>query len=234
MASSSSTVARSRQSHSALHPDDAMALRAAALSAWAKRNARMVISIAAVALVVVGGLLVWKYSQAQRRAAAAEALLALRANPATETAAGAGQLQNFISTYDGTQEADEARLMLAESRLNAGNARAAIADLTRLANGGSPLAAQAAMMLGSAHAQAGDRAAAIRAYEQAAEKSRLRYQRFEALGQAALQHELGGNYQAAAEAYRKVLAETEPNTQQATIVEMRITEALARAGTPRR
>ena len=227
--SSSSTVARTRPAASSLHPDDAMALRAAALSAWAKKNARMIIGISAVALVVVGGLLVWKYSQAQRRAQAAEALLALRANPTVVTAAGSRQLEGFIQSYDGTTEANEARLMLAEARLNAGNPRAAIAELTELAGSGSPLAAQAGMMLGSAHAQAGDRAAAIRAYEQAAEKTRLRYQRFEALGQAALQHEVGGNHAAAAEIYRRLLAEAEPNSQQATVVEMRMTEALARA-----
>lgn len=234
MATSSSTVARTRQAHSALHPDDAMALRAAALAAWAKKNARMIIAIAAVALVVVGGLLVWKVTQAQRRAAAAEALMALRANPVVGTAAGARALEGFIGNYGGTMEADEARLMLAESRLNFGKPREAIADLTAMANSGSPLAAQAAMLLGSAHAQAGDRPAAIRAYEQAAEKSRLRYQRFEAQGQVALQHELAGNYTAAVEAYRKVLAESEPNSQQASVVEMRLTEALAKASAPKR
>lgn len=233
MASSSSTVARSRQSH-ALHPDDAMALRAAALSAWARRNARMIIAIAAVSILVVGGLLVWKVSQARRSAAAAEALLSLRANPAITTAAGTAQLSGFIKKYDGTVEADEARLMMAEGQLNAGNPRPAIASLNEMANGGSPLAAQAAMMMGSAYAQMGDRNAAIKAYELAADKSKLRYQRFEALGQAALQYELVGNYQAAADAYRKVLAETEPMSQQSSIVEMRITEALARAGTARR
>lgn len=233
MASSSSTVARSRASHS-LHPDDAMALRAAALSAWARRNARLIIAISAVAILVVGGLLVWKATQARRSAAAAEALLALRANPAIVTAAGAAQLDNFIKNHDGTVEADEARLMRAEAQLNAGNPRPAIAALNQMANGGSPLAAQAAMMLGSAHAQMGDRNAAIQAYELSARKSELRYQRFEALGQAALQYELAGNYQAAADAYRKVLAETEPMSQQATIVEMRVTESLARAGSARR
>lgn len=227
---SSSTVARSRQLNSTLDPDDAMAMRAAALAAWAKKNARMIIAISAVAVVLVGGLLVWKYSQAQRRAAAAEALLALRANPTLVTAAGGAQLANFITRYNGTTEADEARLMLAEQRLNAGNPRAAITELNRVAGSGSPLSAQAGMMLGSAYAQAGDRAAAIRAYEQAADKTKLKYQRFEALGQAALQHEVGGNYKAAVEMYRRVLAETEPNSGAASVVEMRITEALAKAG----
>jgi predicted negative regulator of RcsB-dependent stress response len=230
MASSSSTVARSRQLHSSLDPDDAMAMRAAALSAWAKRNARLIIAISAVAVVLVGGLIVWKYNQSQRRAAAAEALLALRANPTLVTAAGGAQLQGFITRYNGTVEADEARLMLAEQRLNAGNPRAAITELQRVAGSGSPLATQAGMMLGSAYAQAGDRPAAIRAYEEAADKAKLKYQRFEALGQAALQHEVAGNYKAAVDTYRRVLAETEANSGQATVVEMRITEALAKAG----
>lgn len=230
MASSSSTVARSRQLNSSLDPDDAMAMRAAALSAWAKRNARLIIAISAVAVVLVGGLIVWKYNQGQRRAAAAEALLALRANPTLVTAAGGAQLQTFITRYNGTVEADEARLMLAEQRLNAGNPRAAITELQRVAGSGSPLATQAGMMLGSAYAQAGDRPAAIRAYEEAADKAKLKYQRFEALGQAALQHEVAGNYKAAVDTYRRVLAETEANSGQATVVEMRITEALAKAG----
>lgn len=229
MASSSSTVARTRQP-SSLHPDDAMALRAAAFSAWARRNARMIMGISAAAIVVVGGLIVWKYTQAQRRAAAAEELLALRANPTLVTAAGSRQLEAFVRKYDGTTEADEARLLLAGARLNAGNPKAAVSELTALAGSSSPMAAQAGMMLGSAHAQAGEGPAAIRAYEQAGEKSRLRYQRFEALGQAALQHEVAGNYKAAADIYRRLLAEAEAGSQQATIVEMRMTEALAKAG----
>lgn len=229
MASSSSTVSRARTANSALHPDDAMALRAAALSEWAKRNARIIIGLSVLAVLVVGGLLVWGYQKNQREARAAQELLELRQNPAVATAAGSREVENFIRQYDGTMEADEARLMLAELRMNAGNPRGAVTELTGLAGSGSTLAPQAGMMLGSAYAQAGDRPAAIRAYEQAGEKSRLRYQRFEALGQAALQHEVGGNFAAAAEIYRRLLADAEPNSQQATVVEMRMTEALARA-----
>ena len=231
MASSPSTVARSRQPHSSLHPDDAMALRAAELSAWARRNARMIIGIAAVALVVVGGLLVWKYSQAQRRAAAASAFLSLRANPTIATEAGRRQLETFISQYKGTIEADEARLMLAEIRMNGGAPREAIPVLTPLAGSGSALAAQATMMLGSAQAQSGDRAAAIRSYEQAAEKASLEYQRFEAMGQAALQHEQGGNFAEAVKVYERMLAQSEPNSAQATVIQMRMAEAQARVRT---
>jgi predicted negative regulator of RcsB-dependent stress response len=226
----SSTVARSRLPQSKLDSDDAMALRAAELSAWARRNVRMIIGIAAVALVVVGGLVVWKYQQSQQRAAAGERLLAMSANPALLTAAGTRELETFISQYDGTPEADEARLLLGQSLLDQGQAPKAIPHLQKVADGGSALAAQALMMLGSTHAQAGDRAAAIRAYQQAADRSKMKYQKFEAMGQAALQHEAGGNHKAAADIYRALLADSDKGSQQATIIEMRLTESLARGG----
>jgi predicted negative regulator of RcsB-dependent stress response len=225
----SSTVARSRQTHK-LDSDDAMALRAAELSQWARRNARMIIGIAAVALVVVGGLLVWKYSQAEKRAVAGERLLSLAANPTVGTAAGTSEMERFIRQYDGTPEADEARLMLAKSLLDQGQPRPAMTHLNKVAGGRSQLAVQALMMLGSTQAQAGDRAAAIRAYTQAADKAQMKYQKFEALGQAALHHEAGGNWKAAADIYRGLLAESEKGSQQATIIEMRLTEALAHTG----
>lgn len=226
----SSTVARSRRPQSKLESDDALAIRAAELSAWARRNARMVIAIAAVALVVVGGLVVWKYQQGQQRAAAGQRLLELSANPAVLTAAGTSELETYIRQYDGTPEADEARLMLAQSLLDQGQPAKAIPHLNKVANGGSGLASQAYMMLGATHAQAGDRAKAIQAFEQAADKATMQYQKFEAMGQAAVQHEAGGNHKAAADIYRALLAESEKGSQQATIIEMRLTEALARAG----
>ena len=226
----SSTAARTRLSSSKLDSEDAMAVRAAELSAWARRNARMIIGIAAVALVVVGGLLVYKYSQAQKRAAAGERLLALAANPVLLTGAGTRELEQFIRQYDGTPEADEARMMLAQSLLDQRQPRPAMTHLQKVAGGRSRLGVQALMMMGSAQAQAGDRAAAIRSYQQAADRAGMKYQKFEALGQAALQHEAGGNWKAAADIYRGLLTETEKGSQQASVIEMRMTEALARSG----
>lgn len=226
----SSTVARSRQPNTALDREQALALRAAEMAAWARRNVRLIIGVAVVALVVVGGLIVWRYNQGQRSAAAAERLLALRQNPATATAAGTGELEAFVQQYGGTREADEARVMLAEARLRAGQPREAAAALEPLAGGRSPLAVQASMMLGSAHAEAGDHAAAVRAYERAAERAEAKYQRIEALGQAALVQEQAGNHAAAVAIYERMLAESEEDSMQHSVVQMRLTEARARAG----
>src|SRR3712207_9485090 len=102
--------------------------------------------------------------------------------------------------------------------------------LRAVADGNSELAVQALMMMGSAHAESGDRAAAIRSYQQAADKADMKYQKIEALGQAAVQHEAAGNWKAAADLYRGLLAQSEKGSQQATIIEMRLPEGQARSG----
>ena len=230
----SSTVARSRRPQSSLNSDEAFALRAAEVAAWAKRNARMIMVIAAVALVTVGGYLVYRVNKASRQARAAEQFLALRANPTVTTAAGAGQIEAFIKTHDGTVEADEARLLLAEIRLNGGQPKQAVAALAPLAGSNSLLASQAAMMLGSAHAQAGDRTAAIQAFQMAAEKARADYQRTEALGQAALMHEQNNDFAGAVTIYERMLQDADEGSQQATVIKMRMAEASARAAAAKR
>lgn len=229
----SSTAARSRQPHSTLDREEALALRAAEMSAWARRNVRAIIAVAVLLLVVVGGLLVYRVNQAQRGAAAAERLLALRQNPATATAAGTRELEAFVQQYGGTREADEARLMLAEARLRAGQPAEAAAALEPVASGRGPLSVQASMMLGSARSEAGDRAAAVAAYERAAERAGAEYQRFEALGQAALLHEGAGDHAAAVAIYERMLADSEEESMQHSVVGMRLAEARARgAGAP--
>lgn len=229
----SSTAARSRRPQSTIDSDDAFAVRAAEAAAWAKRNVRMIVMIAAVALVTVGGYLVYRVNAAGKAARAAEQFLALRANPSVSTAAGAGQVEAFIKTHAGTVEADEARLLLAEIRLNSGNPKAAVTALAPLAGSDSRLAAQASMMLGSAHAQAGDRAASIRAYQQSADKAGADYQRVEALAQAALMHEQNNDFAGAIAIYERLLADAKEGSQQAQVIEMRLAEARSRAAAKR-
>lgn len=224
----SSTVARSRQ-RAALDSEDAMALRAAEIAAWARRNARVIITVSAVVLVAAAGFVFWRVSQAQKEARAAEQFLSLRANPTVATAAGAGQIDQFIKNNDGTVEADEARLLLGEVRLNNGQARQAADGIRPLAEGSSPLAAQGGMLLGAALAQAGDRAGAAKAFEAAAAKARQPYQKVEALGQAALMYEQGNDFAAAAKIYESMLADAEDGSAQQTVLQMRLAEARARA-----
>ncbi|HEX8394521.1 MAG TPA: tetratricopeptide repeat protein [Longimicrobium sp.] len=226
----SSTAARSRQLQNSLNSDDAAALRAAELAAWARRNAKVILTVAGIVAVLAIGYVYYRMDRARRHEAAATQFLALSQNPTVATAAGAGQVEQFIKRHDGTTEADQARLLLAEIRMNAGQPGEAVKVLQPMSQKSGALSAQGAMMLGSAQAQAGNRAAAITAYNRAAELAALPYQRVEALGQAALMHEQSGDFKGAAAIYTRLLADAEEGSPQATVLQMRLAEVQARAG----
>jgi predicted negative regulator of RcsB-dependent stress response len=228
-----STAPRSRQPRPPLDGEEALSLRAAELAAWARRNVRIIIGVAAVALVLVLGLVMWRMNDAQRSAQAAERLLALRQNPATATAAGASELEAFVQQYRGTREADEARMLLAEARLASGQPREAVAALRPVTQGRSPLRAQAWLMTGAAHAEAGDLAAAVAAYEEASERFDATFQKLEALDAAALLHEDAGDFPAAVALYQRMLGMVEEESMEYGVVQMRMAEASARATAPR-
>lgn len=226
----SSTAARSRKLQNSLNSDDAAALRAAELAQWARRNAKVVLTIAGIVAVLVIGYVYYRMDRARRGGEAAAQYLALSQNPTVATAAGAAQVEQFIRKHEGSLEADEARMLLAEIRMNSGQPKQAVQALLPMTEKDGPLAAQGAMMLGAAHAQAGDRAAAIKAFEKAAETAQAPYQRVEALGQAALMHEQNNDFKGAAAIYTRLLADADEGSPQATVLQMRLTEAQARAG----
>ncbi|HEU0012296.1 MAG TPA: tetratricopeptide repeat protein [Longimicrobium sp.] len=227
---SSTAAARSRQAHSALNSDDAVAMRAAEVAAWARRNTRTIILAAVLLGAVVLGLIAWKMMEASKRNQAAAAFLTLQQDPTVVTAAGAPKLEAFIRAHGGTLEADEARMMLAEVRLRANQPKQAVQPARQVAEGGGPMAIQGAMLLGDAHFQAGDRAAAIAAYERAAEQADLDMHRYDALSQAAAVHESAGAHAQAAKVYERMLADMEKGSDRRTYIEMRLAEARARAG----
>ncbi|HWK90227.1 MAG TPA: tetratricopeptide repeat protein [Longimicrobium sp.] len=226
----SSSAARARQSKTALNSDDMVAMRTAEAVAWARRNVRTIVVATALLGAAVLGLIIWKVSEANKATRAAGAFLSLQQDPSISTPAGAAKIEAFIRANGGTMEADEARMMLAEVRLRGNQARQAIPPAREVADGGGPLAVQAAMLLGDAHFQAGERAAAVAAYERAAKMARLEMHKFEALNQAAQVHENAGAFGEAARLYERMLQQAEKGSPRATVIEMRLTEARARAG----
>lgn len=228
----STSVASRSDRHYHVDPDDRATQRAMAFAAWAKRNRTMIIAAAVIALVLVAGILYYRYDQARQRADASAAYMSVQqaAETAGNPAAVTRQLTNFIAAHSGTPEAAEARLALAEIHLRGNEPQKAIEVLREPAAGSSPLAVQAAMLLGAAQAEAGQREAAIQTYTQAAERAEAPYLRNEALTEAALVYEQAGNWKGAAELYRRVVDASEKGTMDRTIAEMRLTEAEARAG----
>jgi tetratricopeptide (TPR) repeat protein len=227
-----SAAARSRKPQPNLESEDAIALRAAALGAWAKQNVRLIVAVTVVVAVVVVGVMWWRMEQARVEARAAEEFLTLQ-----QQATAAGEVpveatQTFIQRRDGTAEANEARLLLAQHQIDAGQPEQAVTLAREVARGRTPLAFSGAMLQGAAEDAAGQHEAAISTYLSAADAARLDAQRYEALHAAALLQEQTGNHAAAAETYRRMLETVEAGGIEEAILRMRAAEAEARAAVP--
>lgn len=230
MASPSVASSRTKNTHRA-DSDDVVMARAIQLSQWARRNARIVIGVTAVALAALLGYLFYQY---QKREAAEKAAIAYAQVEQTALSGNATlaqrDLESFVRRYDGTVEADQGRLLLAKVHLDAGKPKEAVAVLQDLDAGvETPVGAQGAMLLGTAQNQAGDRAAAVASYLRVADGAKLEYQREEALTAAALARQEAGDFAGAAELFRRLVSMAEEGSFQRTVYEMRLAEAEGRA-----
>ncbi|MEW5929833.1 MAG: tetratricopeptide repeat protein [Gemmatimonadota bacterium] len=228
----SPSVASSRTRTTAhVSDDDVVMARAIQLSTWARRNARLVIGIAAVALLAVAAYLFYGYQkrQSEERASIAFARVEQTALSGNATLAQR-DLQDFVRRFDGTIQADQARLLLAKVHLDAGKPREAVTVLEAVDRGpGTPVGAQAAMLLGAAQNQAGNRQAAIQSYLSVAEAAELDYEKESALSEAAILRQEGGDFAGAAELYRRLRDMAEEDSFERTLYEMRLAEAEGRA-----
>ena len=229
---STSTTARSRKPQ-ALDAEDAMAMRAAELAAWAQRNIRTVIIAAGVVLVL---LLVFFATRltSQRRAERAAAQWLQVQDAAQQGTAGVPRLASFANSFDGTPESAEARLAVASIYLDQNQPQNAIPEARRVADAGGPMSFQGWMLLGAAQARANQRDAAIQTYLKAADETELVFQQQEARSEAALLNEEAGKWTAAAQIYATMLADTEEGTMDRSVVELRKAEAESRAAGARR
>ena len=222
-----SPAAARRTPRNTIESDDAVAMRAAELAEWARRNARAILIGAVVALVAVGGYMAYRMSADQRAERASQQYLTVQQNVATtaDSAAARRELESFIRRFDGTREADEARLELGQRLLGAGQVKEAIPHFRAVAEGGSPMAYQGASLLGAALAQDGQRDQAIRAYLDIADDAELQYQKQQARSEAAILHEQAGNWKAAADLYRVMRDASKEGSLERSILELRVAEA---------
>lgn len=225
----SPSVAR-RPTRTEIDSDDALAMRAAELAAWAQRNVRVILAAAVAALLGIGGYLYYQWSQAQRAERAATQFLQVQAGAGSDTTAIVGGLESFVRRFDGTAEADEARLQLGETYLRRNQAPKALEILRPLAGSGSPMAFQAQMLVAAAQNASNQRDQAVRTYLAAADETDLVHQRVEALSEAAVLREQAGDWRGAAELYRRMTGDTEEGSLERSVLELRVAEAEAKAG----
>jgi predicted negative regulator of RcsB-dependent stress response len=228
---SPSVASRARNTSHGADTDDVVMARAIQFTEWARRNAKIVIAVSVVALVVVGGLLYYRIYREQRAERAAVQLAQVEQTVASGNATLAlRDLGSFTSRFSGTVEADQARLIQARLHLEAGEPAKAVAVLQEVGEGaGTTVGAQAQLLLAAAHNQAGNRQAAVDAYLRVADAAQLEYLRQEALEGAALLRQQAGDFAGTAELYRRLLETTEEGSFQRSIYEMRLAEAEGRA-----
>lgn len=231
MASPSVASSRTRNTTHGVSDDDVVMVRAIQLSEWARRNARIVIGVSAIVIVAVAAYLFYGYQKRQSEERASIAFSQVEQTALSGNATLAQRdLTTFIRRFDGTVQADQARLLLAKVHLDAGKAREAVTVLQAVDEGpATPVGAQGAMLLGAAQNQAGNRQAAIDSYLRVAEAAELEYQQEEALAEAALLRQQGGDFAGAAELYRRLLGMAEEGSFERSLYEMRLAEAEGRA-----
>ncbi|HEX7242723.1 MAG TPA: tetratricopeptide repeat protein [Longimicrobiaceae bacterium] len=232
MASPSVASSRSKQPvRGAAVSDDVVMARAIQLAEWARRNARLIMIAAAVTAVAVGGYVWYRYQQGMQAERAALRFLEVErtANSGNATLAER-DLADFARRFDGTAEADEARLMLAKIHLDANAPAKAVPVLQQVGQElDSPVGVEAAMLLAAAQNQAGQRDAAQQSYLRVADGAEMDYQRAEALEAAAVLREQAGNHAGAAELYRRLIDLAEEGSIERSVYEMRLAEAEGRA-----
>jgi predicted negative regulator of RcsB-dependent stress response len=226
---------RSRNAAHTAGDDDVVLARALELADWARRNVVAIVAVAVVAAVLVGGFFFYRANRANRLERAANELAQIEQMAAAgNTTLAAEDLEKFAQTYNGTVYADEARMTAAQIHLSENQPARAVALLQGAAGriGDSPVGPQAALLLGAAQEATGDVNAAVETYQRVAREAPLAYQKQDALLAAASLREEKGEYAAAADIYRQLVAGAEAGSPERSVFEMRLIEAEARSAAP--
>lgn len=227
------TVAsRSNRPNGPVDIDDPLVARAVEFSAWMRRNAKVVIGLAALAFLLLAGFVYYRWDQAQREERAAQAFVQLEGTLASgNEQLAAKDLGDFVRRFEGTPYAEEARLALARLHMEGGRPQEAVQVLEGAAGriGRANYGVQAALLLGAAQEAAGNRDAAIATFLKVADEAELRYAKVEALSTAATLREQAGDFAGAAELYGRTAALFEEGDADRSFFEMRRAEAEARA-----
>jgi len=207
--------------------EDAFVARVYHASTWAQENTQtLILLLLILAAIIAGGVYYIDY-RGQRTDQAVVQLEQIQqvANFGDQQQAKT-QLADFITRFDGTLYANEARLILAELHLEDAEPELALtvledSDLTL----GDPLGVQIAILEAKVLESTGDLEAAEALYLNVAEGTELGFQRIDALEDAARARELQGDHAGAAQLFQQIVDELEPGDQELPYYQMRLAEA---------
>ncbi len=219
--------ARERVEH---NPDDAFIGGVLQASNWAQQN-RQLLTILGIALaVVIGGIWYWlSFQGSVERQAVGELERIQQTVGLGDADAARGELGSFLERFGGTAPAGEARLLLGQLHLEAGDAAQAIVVLEdAMGDLGEPVNLQSALLLAAAYETADRPEDAIQAFQRVASAASLPFQVREARMAAARLLEAQGNPAEAIRMYEQVLDDLDDDAPHRSLVEMRLAELRAR------
>ncbi len=197
------------------------------LLGWAQRHTRaLVLGIGVVAILVFGVRYYFDYQHQLRQAASTE-MRALRAQFQVSSADQlADRISAYLIQYGNSPYAHEARVLLAETLLQANRAAEAIEPARRATVDISDdvLSMRAAFLLAAAHEEVGDTASAIGAYEEIGSSARSRVAKSRGLEGAARLYAARGQRDEAVRLYEQLVELTPEDAPARALYEMRLTE----------
>lgn len=210
-------------------PDDVFVARLLQLTAWAKANTRLLVTAAAILVLIVLGGLHYRNVQHAQFVESELRLVEIRQTAMTGNRALVIQdIETLLVTYGSTRAADEARVLLARLYLEEGRPEDAIDAVRELSSQpGRPLGAPAAFLLAAAYEAMGDFETAESTYLRIADRADLPYQRREALDFAARIRLDQGDVDRAVELYERLLGMIADDSPERSFYEMRLAEARA-------
>ncbi len=177
---------------------------------WLQHHARtaILVAIAVMAMVVVA-VYYRNYQRTVRERAAVE-LESLRGIATTDPMGATVQLESFVNQFQGTQAAEEGRLILAGALLGQGRTSEAIAALQAAQAGAdTPSGYGAKVMLAAAYQEASDLDSALGVLDELGSGARYPFQRREARARGAQIMVQQGRFAEAAAVYAALVEATE-------------------------
>jgi len=209
--------------------DDAVFAKVAEASAWSRQNSRaLLIGLIILAIAVVAAIYYVNY-RGRMAARAATELLEVRQTAATgDVPTAIAALEGYVSRFGNTPAGAEARLLLAQLHLAAGNAAQAAESVRPVVDADDPLlATSAGLLMAGALEASGQPEQAEQAYMRVAEDAEMEFQRREALEDAARIRVERGDRAGAVEIYDQLIGLTEEGSAERDVYEMRRTEITA-------
>lgn len=199
---------------------------------WMRNNLRaLLLGGAGVAIVALGILYYVNFKATVREQAAAD-LARLRLSSATPDLL-IPDVESFVSRYDGTEAADEARILLGRLYLDTGRAPEAVAALDAVGDPAArPVGYAARTLLAAAQETAGDLDAALSTWQDLGRNARFGFQRREARASVARLYAGQGRTAEAIAIYEEIAREAEEDQDLAAagVYRIRLGELRGQAG----